>query len=416
MRILKVRQPRFALFDSDSRTLESEYQLAEVAASPPASLRNLARLSGLNLRAMLTAAEAGDRAEQLTLEKAANEQLAREFAAWQQSSATIQFRTDDTMLSILVPTEQSGYSSIAERSDGFRIFAALRAFVATRDFGSKPILLIDEAETHLHYDAQSDLVRVLGRQDTARQIFYTTHSAGCLPEDLGTGIRVVEPHVDVSRVRNQFWTDGPGVSPLLLAMGASAFAFTPARRALLTEGAADLIALPSMLREAMCVSDLGFQVAPGLAEVSTQRVNELTLEAARVAFVVDGDAAGANIRKKLADGGIPLDRIRVLGGTRSGLVLEDLMDPETYASAVNTVLAHHNDASTELLAGDLPEKNRPAFLEKWCAANKVESPPSKRAVANEVVAMRRDRALLSSTGVAVLQELHEQLTHDLDLN
>jgi predicted ATP-dependent endonuclease of OLD family len=54
-----------------------------------------------------------------------------------------------------------------------------------------PILLLDEIETHLHYDAQADLAQMLAKQEIVAKVIYTTHSMGCLPEDLGTGVRFI---------------------------------------------------------------------------------------------------------------------------------------------------------------------------------------------------------------------------------
>src|SRR5206468_181099 len=98
----------------------------------------------------------------------------------------------------------------------------------------------------------ADLVRAFEQQSLAAKIIYTTHSAGCLPSDLGTSVRVVEPipDTDRSRIRNDFWGTSAGFSPLLMAMGASALAFTPTRRAVLAEGPSDLLLLPSLLKDA----------------------------------------------------------------------------------------------------------------------------------------------------------------------
>ena len=96
---------------------------------------------------------------------------------------------------------------IRERSDGLRQFVALVALAAHQPNPVPPILLIDEVETHLHYNAQADLIEVLTEQNAARQIVYTTHSAACLPQDLGLGVRVVEGLGErtASKVRQNFW-------------------------------------------------------------------------------------------------------------------------------------------------------------------------------------------------------------------
>ena len=166
------------------------------------------------------------------------------------------------------------YIEIDQRSDGLRQFVALRAYVALEEATVKPVLLIDEAETHLHYDAQADLVQVLEEQDDVAKVVYTTHSAGCLPRDLGTGIRAIVPtyresdgersQTDDSEVVNRFWTHGRGFSPILIAMGASVLAFASTRKAVIAEGMSDAMLLPTLIREATGADHLEYQVAPTL--------------------------------------------------------------------------------------------------------------------------------------------------------
>ena len=57
---------------------------------------------------------------------------------------------------------------IEERSAGLQMFAALLAFCARYADYVPPILLFDEAETHLHYGAQADLVHVFETQNVAQ--------------------------------------------------------------------------------------------------------------------------------------------------------------------------------------------------------------------------------------------------------
>ena len=128
-----------------------------------------------------------------------------------------------------VSNPAGGYSTLDERSDGLKIFVSLLALTATQQSEVPPIVLIDELERHLHYDAQADVVQVMSTQTVIPQIIYTTHSAGCLPEDIGAGVRLVGTNDGANRstVENRFWSTGPGFSPLLIGMGASSLAFRP---------------------------------------------------------------------------------------------------------------------------------------------------------------------------------------------
>ena len=214
---------------------------------PPSALSNLAGLAGLDLGAALSTAQSGDYGARLDLLEAANDQLKQRLTdQWGQTDLQVKLSMDETVLRIFVSTMGGASFPIAERSDGLRSFVSLVAFSARIRRDPKPILLVDEAETHLHYDAQADLVRVFALQTIAAQVIYTTHSAGCLPEDLGTGVRVLAPSVapDRTEIRNAFWAGGGGFSPLLLGMGASVLAFSAARFAVICEGGADLFPAP----------------------------------------------------------------------------------------------------------------------------------------------------------------------------
>ena len=250
-------------------------------------------------------------------------------------------------------------------------------------------------------------MRVFIRQKAAAKIIYTTHSAGCLPEDLGTGIRLLAPvpDSDESKVQNSFWTAKGGFANLLIGMGASALAFASTRHALIGEGGADVVLLPTLLREATSRNVVGFQVAPGLAEAAPSAVAELDLTAARVAYVVDDDMGGRNLAKKLRSGGIPTSRILILGrGRRKGIVLEDTLAPTVFRDAVNAEL-QRSGQTPRLPLSAIPARGRPAALAAWASGEASIQAPNRVAVANQ--ALRRPGPLLSASGAAVLRQLDE---------
>lgn len=242
---IHARTPRFILLGDADRNLLSEYDIqGPTANNPPPALANLARLAGLDLVELLIAIQQGDHGRMVTMQNRANKQLAEVFTrTWRQSIITVELNIQGTVIRILVKENGDLVTSFDERSAGLRMFVALASFVTTRNTIVPPILLIDEAETHLHYDAQADLVNMLLTQQEASQVIYTTHSPGCLPPDLGTGVRVIVPteaDPSVSEARNAFWVGHTaGFSPLLLAMGAGAAAFAATRY----EGYAKLLRL-----------------------------------------------------------------------------------------------------------------------------------------------------------------------------
>ncbi|MFT8180860.1 AAA family ATPase [Mycobacteroides chelonae] len=397
-KILQERLPKMIAYTQEDRDLRGSYDLEEVAESPPPALGHLRFLAGLDLLELRNEIREGLRADVATRRDRANRTLQDAFnKSWNQQKVALQIDVDGSTLfvhAVALDALEAGASDLSERSDGMRWFASLLAFV--HGWGGKPILLVDEIETHLHYDAQADLVNVLARQEFTEKVIYTTHSFGCLPPDIGSGIRLVEP-VDetTSRLANGFWRNGVGFSPLLTSMGAAAVSFTPSRHAVIVEGPSDAILLPTLLRQA-CGSEsgLGFQIAPGVAEVATARASGLTAEAGLVVFLVDGDEGGVANRQKLIDGGIDADHIVVLvDGTAeddAALETEDLVDVATYLTAVNDELACWNVSPLALTAADLGSTLRTKTLLAWCAANGLRA-PDKVAVAERVIAMSTEQ-------------------------
>lgn len=415
---LSGRRPRILDFDDEQRQLARAYGRDQLT-NPPAALRNLLRLAEIDVGRLREAVE-GDRHDvRYTLQEQGNRRLRERFGeAWRQSDVTPELQIDQEAVRIQVSTAQGEFTSLDERSDGLRTFVAMYAYTYLEAYETPPILLVDEAENHLHYDAQADLVRVFTDQQTVAKVVYTTHSAGCLPQDLGRGVRIARPMLDESgkdsgrsEVSNSFWTEGPGFSPLMLAMGASVLALVPTRYAVIAEGAADFILLPTLFRQALGVSRLRFQVAPGLAEVAPRMVESLSLEAPRVAYLVDGDQAGRGHASKLHQGGISRDRIVSLP---KGATPEDLVSEAAYVEAVNAELRLSHGDDVQLEAGALKTTGRAGALDAWCESKSID-PPSKRRVADRLAGMGRQREVLDPRRRAALVQIHQRLSSLLDL-
>jgi predicted ATP-dependent endonuclease of OLD family len=406
--ILYRRRPPFLFFSDEARALKSEYDLQEIADEAPPALQNLAKLANLDLAIARDLIESGDHGALETLQERANYHLKQVMAeSWTQSKIVVRIRIDGQQLRVLVGGEGAPYVSIAERSDGLRQFVALLSFVASERGSEDSILLIDELETHLHYDAQADLVQMLSRQRLTRKVIYSTHSLGCLPEDLGTGVRLLEPIAPAtSSIRDWFWEgEGKGFSPLLFGMGARTLAFVPVRYSLLTEGITDLLLLPSLLREATTLESLGFQVVPGLATASADEVALLEHGAPRTAYLVDSDPGGDEISRKLKRAGINGERIfRLPKRNGSALVIEDLLAPKVYVAAIQEELRRSLGTQFLFPEPELPITGRPQAIEAWCHAREI-SPPKKRAVAYRVLEARSDGPILAEEYREPLREL-----------
>ena len=414
--------PSVAWFGEDDRDLKSDYRVAEIAAAPPAALANLCALAGLDLAQINADLNSGRVPHVEKLLESANARLKERFRlTWTQSSIYPRLGTpSDGVLRILVATEgDEDYSYPSERSDGLRWFIALHAFVTARA-EQQPLLLVDEAERHLHYDAQADLVDILMRQKVASKVVYTTHSVGCLPPDLGTGIRAIlaDSGAERSRIANSYWSAHPagdqriGYTPLLFSMGARLLSLTVPRYGVVAEGPSDAVLLPSLFREAANASMLTYRVVPGLAELVD--VSTIDHHAGRVVCLTDDDEAGEAIRERLRTAGVPDAMSLHLGTIGSGYTLEDLVLPDVFADAVNIELETWNLGTFRAVAADVPSTQRWRWLEMKCTeAGIAIATISKVRVAQRVVDLglpvepgKPGRALLDPDHASRLRDLH----------
>ncbi|MGA0606989.1 ATP-dependent nuclease [Phenylobacterium sp. VNQ135] len=353
----------------DSRNLEPEYTIAELDNGIPAALENLCDIAELDIHELIAAHKADDTALVSTIERRANKSLERRFTTeWRQSGVHVTLRVRDESIVIQVVNEQEEFTSLAERSDGLRQFVALLAF-AGGSWKEGTILLIDEAEQRLHYDAQADLVQMLARQQFASKVIYTTHSAGCLPEDLGNGVRFARPSArdeTRSEVRNEFWAESdPGFTPLLYGMGAGTLAFFPTRNAVMVEGPSDMLLLPSIMRAALQKDILGFQFVPGLSYADGPLHAPAIGKATGVLYLVDGDGGGESIRKRLIEKGIPKENVFSLGtSTTGGLEFEDFLHTELLLHAANSLLDKYFPNGARLTKVDFKTSRKMDALEK----------------------------------------------------
>lgn len=408
------RTPDLVMFDEDDRSLASAYVLDEgLLQGIPAALENLARLAALDLNELHQAIVSNQISRRDTIKNKANANLATFFAkAWQQSNLTVEFNVEANVLRIGLVEDGIFASIFDERSAGLRMFVALTAFLATRNSARPKVLLIDEAENHLHIDAQADLVNMFAQQDKADKVIYTTHSPACLPADLGVGIRaLVVDGEETSHVENSFWQQNGGAfSSLMFAMGASAAAFTPARCAVIAEGATDMLLLPSLIRAACDIEKLPYQIAPGLSEMPTDLYPALDFEAAKVAFLVDGDGGGDQLAKHLGRE-VPKGRIvkLVLPG------VENVIEPNAYRAAFTAVLGEVNAGAAIAELPELPDMATTPwakYFEDWAKERGLRV-PTKVEVANKL--MDSDGFAPSSAAIKYLRSTHRSLCKALGI-
>ena len=405
--------PIFEFTDSD-RYLQTEYHLQENQRDWNNAIHNLATLAGFDLQHLADAANSGHHELREEILANANRRLETELGqSWSQANLAVRLNIiAPNQLQVYVETDGGKTFRLADRSDGLRTFVALVAFLGKIKPRRPPILVLDEAENHLHWDAQADLVNHLHSQNEVSQIIYSTHSPGCLPHDLGHGVRAVvqdDQRPDRSTIQNWIWESDAGYRPLLLKMGASTAALTPHRQAVVTEGVSDFILLPSLLREAVDKTVLEYQIVPGIAQMSAEEVRTLDAESEAVLYLIDGDEGRKSNSGVLKDAGIPDARINVLP---DGMAIEDLVAGETLVAAINEEL--RRSGCTQTLSLALPDVGRNAVLKKWYSEHSI-APPRKRAVASRVLeltsggASEGEHPLLNEKHRSTLKSLEAEL-------
>ena len=339
----------------------------------------------------------------------ANARLTDTFAVrWSQSKLSVHLAVQGDQLEIFVKTDGGNLHRLEQRSDGLRTYLALVAFLDNKSLNVPPILVFDEAENHLHWDAQADLIKVLYEQEMVSQVVYSTHSPGCLPHDLGHGVRALVPAApDRSNVENWIWKDAAGFRPLLIHMGASTAALTPHRYALVTEGPSDFILLPSLIRAATGEESLPYQIVPGLAQLSRAGLRGVDFESDTILYLTDGDDGGKDLKRLLKSADTPETRIFSLP---QGMTLEDLVSAPTLVAAIREELRRSGHEFDDDMS--LPASGRSTYLASLYKQLGVD--PGKRAPACRILELTARQPLqeeayplLENAHRTTLRRLHE---------
>lgn len=429
--VLKDRIPHFLFFSEEERNLPSVFTFTSpgnieqkgIKKPPNKAFLNLLKLAEFDIHEFLQ--KRRDSSMLKTMEIKANQKLENTYQSkWKQSNIKPIISIDNLTLSVFIQNEEGDAFNLIQRSDGLRQFVALINFLELKhEHNSKPILLIDEAEVHLHYDAQAELINIFSKQEFASKIIYTTHSVGCLPEDLGTGVKLVAPlyGTERSEIKNHFWAgdNRPGVLPLLFGMGASQLSFMAIRECVFVEGATDMLLLPTLFRQATQNNYLGFQVVQGIAMTATANFGLLPNHAPKVAFLVDDDKAGRTYIKKLKQSGIEESKIFKL--PHKDTVLEDYIHPELYIKAVNKQIKtwHKGDQQPNLLSlEDIPKNNRPQSVKNWCKEHGLDEPEKRSIVYNllDFATGERQDQLIEESFKDDFKTLYEQIIKSLGIS
>jgi predicted ATP-dependent endonuclease of OLD family len=416
--LLSGRAPSFFLFGAEDRELKSFYPLAELSA-PSQALQNLATFAGVELGSIVEWLANGQRPRASAHIDQATRRLRDRFAEeWNQSKVFPVLQLDNTGLFLHVTTEdEATYTDIDSRSDGLRMFIALRCFLGAASDNPKPILLIDEVEQHLHYDAQRDLVAVLANQQLAQKVIYTTHSIGSLPLDHGGSVRSVVrvPDTERSNIVNDVWQPGIGIVPMLRAMGSTLLLTSAVSQAVLCEGATETLLLSEILSDADPGSP-AVRVLPGLSGLTDSQMSDLDLSAGRCVCLLDGDQGGRNLKARLIAAGFPEERIRTLDHHfGAGATIEDLVEPSLFREAFIKV---HQEWRSVTLATDFDTAKTGRFA-LMCEGIPDKQEPSKPSLAARVREMAAGydnpaRRISDPAKNAELKELSQWIQSELN--
>ena len=201
-------------------------------------------------------------------------------------------------------------------------------------------------------------------------------------------------------------------------MGASLLSLTVPRFALICEGPSDAILLPTLLREVADATDLPYRVVPGLAEIARTQMTALSQHAGKVGCLTDGDPGGEELLDQVrAAGAIETSCLFSLSAIAAGTTLEDLVDADTYAHAVNIELKTWGITGARLTSADIPAVGRVAAVKTWCSVN-GGNPESlnKNRIAQRIVDLRSTgsdgseaRQVVAPDVADALRDLHAQI-------
>jgi predicted ATP-dependent endonuclease of OLD family len=259
-------------------------------------------------------------------------------------------------------------------------FDAVQSRAATKE---ALILLLDEPGLNLHALAQADFLAYIRELSQQHQIVYTTHSPFMVESARLEDVRVVEDRIkDGTKITGDLaGSSDESVFPLQAALGYSiAQNLFIAKKNVLVEGPADLILLLHMaaILEAEGKQGLGDAILVPVGGLDKLVTFVALLGSNKLKLVVLHDRAGSPhqkledlIRQKLIERKRVLDFSMFIEPPPSEADIEDLLPPDAYVAAFNSVYAKELKGVT-LAAGALG--SQPRIVERinhWLKANGV---------------------------------------------
>ncbi|MEL6687898.1 MAG: AAA family ATPase [Pseudomonadota bacterium] len=421
LRKLKPLIPEFRFYDPVENDLGMPYNFSSLFGDennikkPTAGMQALFDEFDVDIKTLASLIRSGDSAPTQGLIDHVNIKL-RNFplGKWSQSDVYLKIVPRNPYIDLLVVNSDGfsvtrQYNNFDQRSDGYKRFISLQTFLMLNKSSSEIILLMDELEQHLHYDAQADLISALSEDTEIQQVIYSTHSVGSLPPDLGNGVRLVkwdDEKRENSTVVNKFWAndDAEGFDPLLYGMGATTMAFFPTKRVVFAEGATEMLLLPTLFQEALDLKVLPFQVVHGLSNMNDSSLQLAGNKVSGAFFIVDGDGGGETIKKNLVGAGVNAERIFSLGKGKKLITVEDAVSDGIWIDAVNMHIDSYYSGQMERIE-TCPKKGRINELHKKLRAGKIDI----AYCILDIIRKNPDRTVLSTSGRTRLKQIYDAI-------
>ena len=237
-------------------------------------------------------------------------------------------------------------TALAERSEGFTSYFAMRMLLVARTDEAKPhgyVFMFDEPGLNLHPKGQVDLQNVF--EDIARtnQIVYSTHSVFLINKNHPERNHLIYKNEDGSNVDNKPFVGGWGKVKEHLGLYLSAnFLFSD--KILLAEGATDEMYLPLILQglieRGIFDGDLNaFAMHSGLNEKEMLGYAGIYLrEQRQILVLVDGDDEGAKRKRKIEKWAETRKKecpiVSLADFKPSPCSIEDFLEIETFKDAI----------------------------------------------------------------------------------
>jgi len=271
---------------------------------------------------------------------------------WHQRKNRLDLAIDGEYLRLWVADEIDGSRiELEQRSKGFQWFLSFYlVFMAeSRDGKRNTVLLLDEPGLHLHASAQEDLLGVLAKLSEKDQVIYATHSPFMIDLDALDKVSILTETPQGSKITEPAKTiDKTALFPVQAALGYSlSRALVKEKYNLLVKSVTDLWILSTISQHFKAsgrkyIDDDIIITPTGGGQRSALFATMLSGQemGMAVAVLLDADAEGADVRKKLTETGIARETsvlfVSDVAPESSRVVeLEDLLPPNLYLRFVN---------------------------------------------------------------------------------